>query len=341
MKEGRKNMKKGLFALIAAFALIACSCAAETDYTCSSVTDAQASAAAYARFNEAGRLSVVIPGLKEGFIPQGITYLPQQDALLFAGYSGEKENSALLAVNRQTGELIKQVRLNNKDGSKYTGHAGGVCATENDIYVSNDHKLFRISMETYEALPSSAYCAFEEEIPVPVNSSYCCYDGGVLWVGEFQYGGDYPTDASHRVASSDGLQRAWTCGYVMREGQDFSTPDYILSMTERIQGITILNGRIYLSQSYGRRNDSVLYRYADVLSKEPDGTAKVNGGEAPLWILDSESREDALLCPPMTECLCTVGEEIYVLFESAAKTYMNPSNPSVHPMDRVFILNGF
>lgn len=340
-RKGENHMKKTLCALLALLTLLACSCTAETVYTCASVTDAEASAAAYARFSEAGELSVVIPGLKEGFVPQGITYLPADDALLFGGYSSGKEQSALLSVNRETGEMIRQVKLNNVDGSKYTGHAGGVCATETDIYVSNDHKLFRISLETYNKLPSNASCAFEEEIPVPVNSSYCSYADGVLWVGEFQYGGDYPTDASHRVSTADGLQRAWTCGYVMREGQDFSAPDYILSMTERIQGMTILNGKIYLSQSYGRRNDSVLYRYADVLSQEPDETVEVNGSTVPLWILDSTSREAALMCPPMTECLCTIGEEIYVVFESAAKTYMNPSNPSVHPMDRVFRLNTF
>ena len=62
---------------------------------------------------------------------------------------------ALLSVSRATGELLKQVKLNNVDGSKYTGHAGGVCATETDIYVSNTHKLFRISLEKYEALPAS------------------------------------------------------------------------------------------------------------------------------------------------------------------------------------------
>ncbi len=334
-------MKTILCVLLALLVLLACSCTAETIYTSSSVTDAEASASAYARFSEAGELSVVIPGLKEGFVPQGIACLPKDGALLFAGYSGSGENSALLAVNRETGELIKQVRLNKTDGSKYTGHAGGVCATETDIYVANDHRLFRISLEKYDQLPASASCAFEEEIPVPVNSSYCSYADGVLWVGEFQYGGDYPTDASHRVSTADGLQRAWTCGYVMREGQDFSAPDYILSITERIQGMTVLNGRIYLSQSYGRRNDSVLYRYADVLSREPDETAEVNGRSVRLWILDSTCREDALLCPPMSECLCAIGEEIYVAFESAAITYMNPSNPSVHPMDRVFKLKGF
>ncbi|MBR5111026.1 MAG: hypothetical protein IK099_12640 [Clostridia bacterium] len=336
-------MKKNiLWILIAALALFASACGAEeTAYTSASVADAEASAAAYPTFRAAGDVSVLIPGLKEGFVPQGITYLPKDDALLFAGYSGGDDNSALLAVSRQTGALLRQVKLNNTDGSKYTGHAGGVCATETDIYVSNAKMLYRISLDTYEKLPENASCAFEEEIPVPVNSSYCSYADGVLWVGEFQYGGDYPTDASHRVTGADGIQRAWTCGYRMEPGQDFSAPDYILSMTERIQGMTTLNGKIYLSQSYGRRNDSVIYRYDDVLSAGPAMTVEVNGREAPLWILDSSAREAALMAPPMTECLCTVDGEIFIVFESAAKTYMNPAKPSLNPMDRVFILKAF
>lgn len=335
-------MKKSLCVLIVSLMLFTSACAAEgTVYTCSSVTDAEASAGAYLKFQEAGELSVLIPGLKEGFVPQGITYLPKDDALLFAGYSDGDDNSALLAVSRKTGELLKQVKLNNVDGSKYTGHAGGVCATETDIYVSNAKKLFRISLDTYEKLPEKAVCAFEEEIPVPVNSSYCSYADGVLWVGEFQYGGDYPTDASHRVSTSDGLQRAWNCGYRIEEGQDFSAPDYILSITERIQGMTTLNGKMYLSQSYGRKNDSVIYRYNDVLSTDPAQTVEVNGKDVPLWILDSTVRDAVLLCPPMTECLCTVDGAIYVAFESAAKTYRKPSNPSVHPMDRVFKVTDF
>ncbi len=330
----------GILLLAALFLCTACT-AAETVYTVSSVTDAEASVSAYARFREAGELSVLIPGLREDFVPQGITYLPQEDAFLFAGYSGGKDSSALLEVSRQTGELVRQVKLNNLDGSAYTGHAGGVCATETDIYVSNAKKLFRIPLAAYRALPAQAVCQFEEEIPVPVNASYCSYADGVLWVGEFQYGGDYPTDASHRVSTKDGLQRAWNCGYRMDGNQDFSAPDYILSITERIQGMTVLNGKIYLSQSYGRRNDSVIYRYGDVLSFPAAQTVSLNGRDVPLWILDSTVREDALLCPPMTECLCAAGGEIYVVFESAAKTYMNPAKPSVHPMDRVCKLTEF
>ena len=310
-------------------------------YTNSPVTDCAQTSAQYDRFYSSGELGIVIPGLAEGLVPQGISYIPEDDELLFCGYRSDKGNSALIAVDRGTGEIRKQVSLSYADGSSYNGHAGGVCVTESDIYISNASHLYRISLTAFRALPAVGYCSFEEEIPVPVNASFCCYTEGVLWVGEFQYAGDYPTDPSHSVRSTDGMQRAWICGYSMSGRTGFESPDYILSVTERIQGITTRNGIIYLSQSYGRRASSSLLKYEAVMEHESDMTIQLNQQEVPLWILDSTSRTGAMLCPPMTECLCTVEDTVYVLFESASEPYMNPSNPSVNPIDRVFLMSDF
>lgn len=335
-------MKRLLLCLAVAALLARCAVAEEAArYTVTSVTDCAQTGAVYDAFYQSGELSVVIPGLAEGLIPQGIAWMPEEDWLLFTGYRADRGASALLAVDRQTGALVRQASLRCMDGSPYTGHAGGVCVTQDDIYLSNAHCLYRISRAAFLALPAEAACRFEQEIPVPVNASFCCCAEGVLWVGEFEYGSDYPTDRSHRMRTSDGTQKAWICGYALAGREDFDAPDYILSVTERVQGVTTRDGRIYLSQSYGRRNSSVLCRYANVLQNAPDSAVELNGRQVPLWILDSGTREAALLCPPMSECLCTVPEGVCVLFESAAGKYMGGKNPSVNPMDRVFLLTAF
>ena len=333
-------MKKWLPIALALLLLTACAGAEGFVYRCESVTSCSQTSPQYDKFYQSGELSVVIPGLKEGLVPQGISWMPEEGWLLFAGYRSDKGSSALIAVDLETGAVVKEAFLRYADGRDYNGHAGGVCVTETDIFLSNNHHLYRIPLADFRALPESGPCRFAEEIPVPVNSSYCCYSEGILWVGEFQYGGDYVTDGSHRVKTADGLQRAWTCGYRAAGRTDWTKPDYVLSMTERIQGITTLNGTIFLSQSYGRRNSSLLLKYENVLEKAPDGTAEVDGAQVPLWILDSTVQQGALFCPPMTECLCTVEGDVLVLFESAAQSYMNPSNPSLNPMDRVFRLHG-
>ena len=344
-------MKRFVALFLAVFTLCAAAAAEGFTYSVTSVTDCAQTQRMYDAFYQSGELSVPVPGLAEGLVPQGLAYLAEENWMLYAGYSSDDRNSALLAVDMETGELVKEVILQYQDGSDYRGHAGGVCVTERDIYISNAHKLYRISLDTFRALSPSGVCRFEEEIPVPVNSSYCCYADGVLWVGEFQYGNDYKTDKSHKVKTADGRQQAWTCGYVLsaendgrirpdaRPAEGDATPDYILSMTERIQGITVKDGMIYLSQSYGRKNSSLLFRYQNVLAGEPALQTELNGVSVPVWILDSTVLDTALIAPPMSECLCTIGGDVYVLFESAASVYM--AGGSLNPMDRVFRLTDF
>ena len=317
-------------------------------YTNESVTDCANTNARYDAFYAAGELSVNIPGCTQDFVPQGIAYLEEEGWLLISGYSTGTRNSALVAVDESTNTIVKEVFLTNMDGSAYTGHAGGVCVTEKNIYISNNKKLYRISLETFRGLEASAYCMFEEIIPVPVNSSYCFYGDGVLWVGEFQYGTEYKTDFSHRAKSADGRFSAWTCGYVLDPDTanelrpesitaEGAVPDYVLSMTERIQGIAVKDGQIYLSQSYGRTAASTIYRYQNVLESEPEDTAEVYGHTVPLWFLDSEVQTGVLVGPPMSECLCVANDSIYVMFESGSTKYHNAANR----MDRVFRLTGY
>lgn len=345
-------MKKLLVILLVLCLTASCALGEGFLYTQESVTDCANTTPIYDAFYSAGELSHLVPGLKQGFIPQGLTYLPGQDWFLIAGYSGnEGTNSVIFAVDAATGEMVREVRLFNVDGSAYTGHAGGVAATEKNVFISNNEHLYRISLEKLLALPAAADCAFDEAIPVPSRSSYCGYADGVLWVGEFQYTG-YLTDASHRYKTEDGRHKAWLIGYKLDPTQanelspaaltgDTATPDYILTTTERIQGMMVKDGSIYLSQSYGRRATSTLLRFENVLATEPRDHVKLNGVQVPLWSLTSTVQTGALMMPPASECLAVRDGKLYVMFETAAEKYMDPKNPSANPMDRLFSLTGF
>ncbi len=310
-------------------------------YTSTSVTDSGMTSAQYDRFTRSGEPGTIIPGLAEGLVPQGIAWMEAEDALLISGYRTDGGGSALIAFDRSTGEIRKQVSLQYSDGRVYNGHAGGVCVTENDIYISGEQRLYRISLDKFRQLSDTASCSFEEEILVPVNASFCNCSEGVLWVGEFHHAWNYPTDPDHAVSSADGTQRAWICGYRQSGNPDFETPDFILSVTDRIQGMTTSGGAIYLSQSYGNRTSSSIIRYNMILDRDPDMTVQLGQQEVPLWILDSSCRSDTLPCPPMSEGLCSVENGIFVLFESAALPYMDPLDSSSNAMDRAFLLKDF
>lgn len=345
-------MKKLMGVLLILVMTLSCASAGNGFYySTTRVTTCESSNSMLNRFFESGELSVTIPGLAEGLVPQGVSYIAEGNLMLFAGYRSDKGASALIAVDMETDQVVREVFLRNVDGSVYNGHAGGVCVTEKNIFVANSHHLYRISLEKFFSLQVSDTCAFEEAIPVPNNASYCAYHDGILWVGEFQYGNDYKTDRSHRMKTTDGYYQAWACGYVLDETQENeikaealtggdAVPDYILETTERIQGITVKGDSIYLSQSYGRTNTSSLYRYDGILQKEADGTATVSEKEVPVWFLDQKKALSAVLfAPNMSECLCTVGDAIYVLFESGAETYLKGG--SGNPMDRVFKLTDY
>ena len=313
-------------------------------YTSSPAADCEKSLRDYPQFALAGETGCLIPGLREGLVPQGIAFLPEKDLLFFVGYREDGGPSAVVAADRSTGEIALQAELYNTDGTPYTGHAGGVCVTEKDLYVSNNHRLYRLPLAGLFAPKEAGRCAFASEIPVPVNSSFCFYGDGVLWVGEFEHGDAYHTDSSHRVRTRDGDFRAWICGYRLAREKtlpDGAQPDMILAVSDRIQGVALQDGLVYLSRSYGRKNSSAILRCAWREDEPADETVSLNGRDVPVWYLDSSRRQASLIAPPMTECLCAADGDIYVLFESAAEMYTRPANPSRSPMDRVFILKDF
>ena len=69
-----------------------------------------------------------IPGLDEGFVPQGICYIEALDSFAVSGYV-KGENSRLYLVEKGTGEVKKLIF---RDFSK---HAGGVACDGDDVWV--------------------------------------------------------------------------------------------------------------------------------------------------------------------------------------------------------------
>ena len=311
-------------------------------YTHESVTDSAKTLSRYDAFYESGEMSVLVPG---------VSYIPEKNWFIFSGYSGMDYDSPLLVVDAESGLLIKEAFLKLSDGSAYIGHAGGIAVTEKNIFIANGGYLWRISLEKFLSLPESSDCAFDEVIAIPSRASYCSYANGILWVGEFQYSG-YPTDESHYIQTPDGEHKAWLIGYELDETQENelketatsapqAIPDYILTTTNRIQGMTIKDGSIYLSQSYGRKNASSMFKYASPISEEPFMHVSIWNTQVPVWTLTNDKLQGKLTMPPGSENLVTVGEDVYVLFETAASMFMLTGNRSSNPIDRLFRMTGF
>ena len=307
--------------------------------------------ALYKDFAACSNESVLIPGLNQYIVPQGMDYWDQMGWLIISGYISNNKYSncsVLVAVDLESGIFMGEYFLKNQDGSDHTSHVGGVAVTDKNIFISNGGSLYRIPLSDLLAAEQSGDLKIAETIKVVTNGSFCNYSQGVLWVGEFQYSTNYITDSSHHLKNRDGDQyKAWTAGYILDPGTEnelkasafvdgVAIPDYILSITERIQGMTALSENyIVLSQSYGRTNDSTLFFYNNPLSEPSHSSVNISGVSVPLWFLDNKTGVTKLTAPPMSEGVCAINGMLYTLFESGADYYRNGGGKN--PTDRVWV----
>lgn len=315
-------------------------------YTATNVVDSAASSSHYPAFTNIAKASIVIPGLKEGFVPQGLAFLPERRWFLFSGYH-PKHPSPLIAVDAESGRIEKQVRLRNLDGSDFKGHAGGVAVVGENIVVSHRKAIHCLPLSDFLSC-TNGVCTFSRKFTVTNNASYCFCDEGVFWVGEFYEpsDSDYDTLPTHKWESDGECFQAWLCGYKLKDGElpltddgKLQPPDYILETDKNIQGASISGGEVWLSASFNRRRSSSLMRFSSPLESEPGRYYSVDGREVPAWFLGERQRVAKITAPPMTENLCRIGNDVFIVFESAADKYRSSVLPSKHPIDRLFFFS--
>ncbi|MUK87521.1 hypothetical protein GMD78_03785 [Ornithinibacillus sp. L9] len=290
----------------------------------------------------------VIPGLAQDLVPQGMTYYKQKDWLLTVSYLDYGRPGTLTVVDATTGELVKSVLLYNQDGTPYTGHAGGLTISKDHIWVASENYLLPFEISELVNAPDNGEIQFIHHIPVPVDAAYTVYDEGILWVGEFYQQNDYPTNPDHHMENRNGeMHYAWMIGFDLPSSTDMLTdeqwneasgeaaiPDYVLSTTDMVQGAIVGKKGVTLSTSYGRGNDSVLYRYEHPLKEEPHDYVEVAGKTIPLWFLDgaqSKPRESIEAIPMPEGIVADHPKDLYVVFESGANKYRYTTT---YPMDR-------
>lgn len=265
--------------------------------------------------------SVKIPGLSEDFVPQGFAYSESLSAYLVCGYMANSEQSRIYVVDGDG--QYKEIRLKNEDGTDYTGHAGGISCNKNDVYISNNKKIYYLSLESVKNARDLESLAFEGRFDVPCRASFTFCDDEMLWVGEF-YNDGYNTDASHKIPTADGENNAFVLGYKLSDGgmygvANLETPDIAYSVCDKVQGMAITeDGRVVLSTSYGLANSELkIYNPENAKMLEYGYKDKV----IPLGVLDSTCLEKSVTMPWGSEDIDVFNGRIVIGFEFGAKKY--------------------
>lgn len=302
----------------------------------------------YISFFKEFKADFTIPGLFEGIIPQGVCYIGELDAFAVSGYYEDGlYPSMLMLVDAKTGKFTKAFPLQNVDGKDYSGHAGGLTASEDYIYITSESTCYICEIESLKDLKNGETLKFESNFKLNTFGSFACYDNGVLWTGDFIESSDKGRESARKITTlgSGETFYAYCEGYILKDGlpdvkkiNSETTgyiPDYLLAIPEQVQGMSFtLSGKIIFSTSYGRKNNSKIYVYDDVLLTERIGTYEIEETEIDLLACSSDLLKETIIAPPMAEGITQGEKGQYIIFESGAEKYRN--HRGKYPTDTAF-----
>lgn len=271
----------------------------------------------FTKVNFSENKNFVIPGLKTNMVPQGMCDIGNYILISAYDKSGSK-NSCIHVINKSTGKLVKTVYISDSKS-----HVGGLAYDGTYVWVANGTKynVTRINAKTITnsntkdgSYVKGTNYSVKSVSGKSVTASFSTYSNGILWVGIFD------KDSS-----------TYVYGYKMENSA--LKVKYRIEIPNKIQGMAFLkDGKIALSQSYGRNNTSKILVY-----NKPSYSYKNGVGYATLG-----KEVTSLNAPPATQNMF-VGDDnlLYVLFESAANYYYlgAGNNKAKTPVDRVCPIN--
>lgn len=291
----------------------------------------------YKNFLKNAKEEVKIPGLDAPYSPQGLAYVPEDDAFLFTGYMTDHTSSRIYINNKENN--VGMVKMPNLNDKTFTGHVGGIAKYKDYVYVANNKKIYVLS---YQEIKENAYKAEKDQTPLTMTSfsvhnqaSFVFANEEGLWVGEFYLKNKYETDESHHFKTSDGSHNnAWVEHYsfMKNDGNDNEdakayglaslTPDQIVTVKQKVQGFAVdEQGRFILSTSWAIFHSYLTVYEAIQESQKEDRFVTIDEKGIPVYDLNSKNQISITRMMPMSEDLDYYNGNVYVNFESACKKY--------------------
>jgi hypothetical protein len=181
------------------------------------------------------RGTALIPYHDSRWVPQGLTYWPEKDALVISYYdAGHASNSRIAVVDRATSRRLKTLTLPDK------GHVGGLAMTAGYLWVASSGKVGRYAKSALDSARDGASVARDRNFTLKA-SSFIRVTGDKLWVGRYE-------------AHSKGTAYRYTVGSgetPRYDGAQFAIPS-------GVQGMAVASSKVVWSRSGGRDNDSTI-----------------------------------------------------------------------------------
>jgi hypothetical protein len=303
-----------------------------------------------AKLPAASRLGPTIPGLENDAFPQGLAYLPDQDWFLISLYHRKKKEKVpdaafVVAVDCKTERVTRCRRLKDENGRPHAGHVGGIAVHGTSLWIASGADMYRMPVEAIVAGEKDDEATIAKVFRPVSNASFVACHERVLWVGNF-YKKATPENSRRGEPSltrSNGEPvRGVLAGYPLDRHGDLEegarsdqkmVPKFVISLPEKVQGVTFHQDTILVSTSYGRSRNSKLLALPNPLTERverpSDHVTFSSGEQRPLWFLPTPKQSDAvklITLPPMAEGIAVRNETLAILFESGATQYRSSSS---------------
>ena len=265
-------------------------------------------------------------GLKDGFVPQGITFLKKQKKFLLSGYVSKKNSpSRIYVVDSETYKLEKYVTLSFVGGKFYVGHAGGITNFAESVFVSSEGHVFRFLVSDLLDAKNGESVRILENFKTFNNADFCFVNDGFLWVGEFYKLGKRKTDVTHHILLETGeschaLAFAFPLSKCVTCGVEEKLPQKALALPDLAQGVAVSGDKIFVSCSHAVSKSNV-FVYDNVLTKKSQKYVAINEKKIDLFEINSKNLQKTYVLPEMSEDVVFEDGRLFVVFKSAAKKY--------------------
>lgn len=266
---------------------------------------------------------VQIPGLQDGFIPQGLCNIDNTNGYLISGYMKDSQkNSRIYYVNKDG--TCKYITIDTLDTNLNKGHFGGVALYENMVWLVSDGYLFNFTLENIVNAENSTTITAISIFNTKINTDFCYAKDGLLYIGEFYKAKKYEVDKAHYVKISDteinhGITLCYNIDTNKENGLASTKPIKAISVPDQAQGMCITDsGKYVISTSYSLP-DSQIYVYST--PEIAKNKITINGDELDLFVLSNDILEKNIVAPCMSEGIDYENGRVHILFENACKKY--------------------
>jgi hypothetical protein len=224
-----------------------------------------------------------IPGDDTRWVPQGLAYWPEQDALVISYYDGEyAKNSRLAVIDRESGAKRKILELPEQ------GHVGGLAMSPGYLWVASSGTVSRIAKAKLEGTADGGRLTTDSTYKLAATSFATMEGDDHLWVGKYE---------SNRGTSAKAYR------YPLTGEEPATGPDRTVTIPSNVQGMAVFGDKVVLSRSGGEGIDA-------------DSTLEVRPASDP-----ASDQGRVIVAPNMSEGVVFGRGKVHVVYESGAAKY--------------------